>query len=194
MGSDSLQISPLTFKHCTESYLNWLSDPEVNEFLHVPRGPELNMTYLVSYVKNSLTSADRFCFAFTHIDSGEHIGNGSIYDINKNHSSFQIGWFIGNKSFWGGLTSSQIMFALFEHGFFQLQLSTNNGLVDSTHVRARMANKFIGYKELGTSHYQHPTLGKRPATRLIMTREHWCRRRLYFLKNHFASFSSLCCT
>ena len=67
-------------------------------------------------------------------------------DINK--SKFEIGYLIGEKNFWGGHYSSMVIFNLLKIGFLKMGLNKCIGYVEETHAKARMTNKFSGYKEI----------------------------------------------
>ena len=94
-----VSLRPLVHADVGSSYLGWLSDNCVNEYLSA--GSEnVSMEDLHAYLEDSLTSG-RTNFAITLKDSGLHIGNASIYELDVSKGTFRMGWFIGNRDFWG---------------------------------------------------------------------------------------------
>ena len=66
---------------------------------------------LVKYIKDSPKNG-RYNYAIITQNSEHHIGNGSLHSIDVNSKNFTIGWFVGEKEFWGGHYSSLTIFNL----------------------------------------------------------------------------------
>ncbi len=143
---EEIYLRPLSLNDVNKKYLSWVNDPSVTEYLLFNK-KRLKRSDLVRYIKKS-PKEGRHNYAIITKISQEHIGNCSIYSIEVDKSKFEIGYFIGEKKFWGGHYSSMVIFNLLKIGFIKMGLQKCNGYVDEKNVKARMTNKFSGYKEI----------------------------------------------
>ena len=144
--SERIKLVPLSEKFINQKYLSWVNDPEVTEFLEIGN-KRYQLEDLFLYLHDSKISG-RLNYAVLAEESNQHIGNASIYSIDKKNKKFEIGWFIGEKNFWGGHYAPMIIFYLHKIGFMELGLESCGGGVNEEHIKARMTNKFIGYSEI----------------------------------------------
>lgn len=142
---ETIYLRKLEISDVNKKYLSWVNDQSVTEFLEIGN-KRLNHQDLIEYVIES-NSNGRHNYAIITKGSESHIGNSSIYKINTNDKTFEMGWFIGEKSFWGGHFSSMVIFNLLKIGFIEMGLEKCIGGVNKNHVKARMTNKFAGFKE-----------------------------------------------
>ena len=143
---EKIYLRPLCLNDINERYLFWVNDPSVTEYLKIGK-QRLANSDLVRYVEDS-PNKGRHNYAIITKNSQQHIGNGSVYLIELDKSKFEIGYFIGEKEFWGGHYSSILIFNLLKIGFIEMGLDKCIGYVEEAHVKARMTNKFSGYKEI----------------------------------------------
>jgi RimJ/RimL family protein N-acetyltransferase len=142
---DKIYLKPLSLNDINKKYLSWVNDPSITEYLEIGK-QSLKYEDLVRYVEDS-PKKGRKNYAVITKNSKHHIGNCSIFSIKPNKKNFEIGWFIGEKKFWGGHYSSMIIFYLLKIGFIEMGLERCTGYVDKKNIKARMTNKFSGYKE-----------------------------------------------
>ena len=143
---EKIYLRPLCLSDINKKYLFWVNDPSVTEYLEIGK-QRLVHSDLVRYVEDS-PKKGRHNYAIITKNSQQHIGNSSIYSIEQDKSKFEIGYFIGEKKFWGGLYSSMVIFNLLKIGFIKMGLKKCVGYINETHIKARMTNKFSGYKEI----------------------------------------------
>ena len=143
---EKIYLRPLCLNDINERYLSWVNDPSVTEYLKIGK-ERLNHNDLCKYIEDS-PNKGRHNYAIITKNSKKHIGNSSIYSIELSKSKFEIGYLIGEKNFWGGHYSSMVIFNLLKIGFLKMGLNKCIGYVDETHIKARMTNKFSGYKEV----------------------------------------------
>jgi ribosomal-protein-alanine N-acetyltransferase len=143
---EKIYLRPLCLGDINEKYLTWVNDSSVTEYLKIGK-ERLNHSDLVRYVEDS-PNKGRYNYAIITKNSEKHIGNSSIYSIDLDKSKFEIGYLIGEKNFWGGHYSSMVIFNLLKIGFVKMGLDKCIGYVEETHIKARMTNKFSGYKEV----------------------------------------------
>lgn len=181
-GSPLISFRPLRLSDCNDNYLAWLHDPEVNQFLEIEPS-EITLDTLRQYVVSS-HPPKRYNFAV--IASDNHIGNASIYSNPRDPAdTFQTGWLIGNKEYWGSHTSSQIMYLLFQFGFIVLDKEQCIGSVYRSHIKARMSNRYVGFREVGVSTFTSRRHGTNlEVIDLEITRNEWNIRRSQLQRKH----------
>ncbi len=143
---EQIYLRPLSLRDINEKYLFWVNDKSITEYLEIGK-KQLTRDDLIKYVKESPNNG-RFNYAIVTKNSKKHIGNGSIFSIQKEKGKFEIGYLIGEKKFWGGHYSSMAIFNLLKIGFIEMDLKKCIGFVNETHIKARMTNKFSGYREI----------------------------------------------
>ncbi len=143
---EKIYLRPLSLNDINETYLSWVNDKSVTEYLEIGK-KTLHRIDLVKYLEISPT-VGRTNYAIITESSQQHIGNCSIYGVEIEKSKFEIGYFIGEKFFWGGHYSSMVIFCLLKIGFIKMGLDKCIGWVNENHIKARMTNKFSGFKEI----------------------------------------------
>ena len=143
---EKIYLRPLCLSDVNEKYLSWVNDPVVTENLNIGLN-RLTHTDLVKYVEDS-PKEGRHNYAIITEHSQQHIGNCSIYFIKPDEGKFQLGYFIGEKNFWGGHYSSMVIFNLLKIGFIKMGLEKCTGYINENNIKARLTNKFSGYKEI----------------------------------------------
>jgi RimJ/RimL family protein N-acetyltransferase len=170
---EKIYLRNLKLSDVNQRYLSWVNDPTVTEYLEIGK-QRLEYNDLITYVQDSQKKG-RNNYAVIVKSSQNHIGNGSIYGIDQDKKKFNIGWLIGEKNFWGGHYSSMIIFYLLKIGFIEMKLETCTGAVHEKHTKARMTNKFVGFKEIEKCNIQ--TGNKKISTiKLEITKNHWLMR------------------
>ena len=143
---EKIYLRPLCLSDVNTKYLSWVNDPSVTEYLEIGKD-RMELEDLIRYVEDS-PKRGRHNYAIITSVSQQHIGNCSIYSIEPEQSRFQIGYFIGEKNFWGGHYSAMAIFYLLKIGFVNMGFEKCTGHVNENHIKARMTNKFSGYKEI----------------------------------------------
>ena len=180
---EKIFLVPLELKHISDDYLSWVNDSELTKFLEIGER-ERTVSDLEDYITNS-PKEGRTNFAIFTEESKTHIGNGSIYDVDITDMSYEIGWFIGNREFHGGLYAPMIIYYLHKIAILEMDLKKCRGVVIKENVKARISNKFVGYKQIGDSSYFH----KKNQTlysviELELLREDYLARREEIMKMH----------
>lgn len=136
-------LIPLMVDSVDENYLNWVSDPEVNEFLFL-KNFRHSLESLKEFVKNSIESADRIIFGI-YSSENKHIGNFSIYDINYINKTFDFGYFIGEKEFWGTDAGIYACIIGLSIAFDELKLRKTFTYVEQSNLRSRFVLQKLGF-------------------------------------------------
>ena len=167
---EKIYLRDLNLSDINQRYISWVNDPIVTEYLEIGK-KKLRYNDLVTYIKDSHKKG-RHNYAVITKNTKHHIGNGSIYEIDSKKKKFKIGWLIGEKKFWGGHYSSMIIFYLLKIGFIEMKLEKCTGGVNEKHIKARMTNKFSGYREIEKHKIQ---IGKKKITtiKIEITKKDW---------------------
>ena len=147
-------------------------------------GAKLTKNDLEDYILNSPKNG-RKNYAIITSESKNHIGNCSIYDINEQDKSYEIGWLIGDKNFSYGLYAPMAMFELHKIALLDLGLERCRGKVLKENVKARLNNQFIGYKETANiKHYHKKTKKYLDMIKVELHKEDWLIRGEILSKKH----------
>jgi ribosomal-protein-alanine N-acetyltransferase len=94
LGTSDVLLRQLEIYDITEKYINWLNDPEINEFMDVRINPP-NAEEQKNYVRECINSEDKILFGIFE-NYIEMIGTLKVTFIDP--SSIEVGIMIGEKS------------------------------------------------------------------------------------------------
>lgn len=128
------------------SYLEWLNNKEINQYLEVRFSPPKNLVELREFVSSMFLSSSQYMFGIFDLESNLHIGNIKIGDISNFHSRAEVGLIIGDKNSWGRGVGSEAISLVTKFAFENLKLnrlyagsySNNQGSIN-----AFLKNNFI---------------------------------------------------
>lgn len=112
-------LRQIEISDCTDSYVNWLNDPEVNQYLET-RWSVQDLQAITSFVKSQRENDHSILFAI--VFANKHIGNIKIGPINRHHNHADISYFIGNKKLWNHGIATESIRLVCEFGFKELDL------------------------------------------------------------------------
>ena len=144
LNGSNVLLRKLTVQHVSQEYVNWLNDKEVTEFLEV-RHIQQTLGSITEFISEIANDGSRYMFAIYSKDSNQHIGNGSVLMINHIHQTFDIGYLIGNKTFWGTSAGYETCLLLLSFAFDTLNLRKCFSGVYSNHVMSRFMMRKIGF-------------------------------------------------
>ena len=120
MESERLLYLPLSRKHLSISYVNWLNDPEVNKYLESGGGYTIQVleAFLKEQEKNNIL------FWGIHLkETNKHIGNIKIDPINHKQNSAEYGILMGDKKNWGKGFGNEASNRILKYCFEDLKFS-----------------------------------------------------------------------
>lgn len=170
---EKIYLRSLCLSDVNKKYLFWVNDPSITEFLRIGK-QRLVRNDLVRYIEDS-PKKGRHNYAVITKNSQQHIGNCSIYSIELDKRKFEIGYFIGEKKFWGGHYSSMMIFNLLKIGFIKMGLERCTGYVDKENIKARMTNRFSGYKEIKSINNFYGKNNNKVVIALEITKKDWLK-------------------
>jgi len=117
--TERLIFTPLTLDDVTDTYLNWLLDPDVNRYLDA-RHYNHTIESLYQYVKAINDNRNNYFFKIIIKNTHEHIGNIKV-SVND-YQVGDIGIMLGAKSYWGKGIGSESINAITNWAFHNLTL------------------------------------------------------------------------
>ena len=93
-----IELNLINESNVGEKCVDWLNDYDVVRYTE-QRFTHHTESEIKSYVKHILSSESEFLYGIFH--EGIHIGNLKIGPINTQHQVADIGYIIGEKTYWG---------------------------------------------------------------------------------------------
>jgi RimJ/RimL family protein N-acetyltransferase len=115
-----LYLRPLTAADATQTYADWLNDPEIGQYLET-RHVEQTTHSCRDFIAQCNADPNSHLFG-VFLNDDRHIGNAKIGFINPRYKTGQLSLFIGDKSQWGQGIAGEVVAALTRYGFHDLGL------------------------------------------------------------------------
>ena len=134
---------------CNENYLNWLNDPQINQFLET-RHSHQSIELIKEFVTSQINSENSYLFAIIEKKTGRHIGNIKLGPINYFHLFAEVSYFIGEKIYWGKGFATEAIGLVTKFGFDKEGLfKCIAGIYESNEASKRALEK-AGYRFEGS--------------------------------------------
>lgn len=144
LQSTRLKLEPLSSKFCTQKYVSWLNDLDINKFLETKGGYTLNS--LNSYLEN-IENNNILAWAILIKENNKHIGNIKIDPINHRHGLGEYGILLGDKTEWHKGYAQEASKLVIDYCFKELNLRKINLGVVAKNVGALNLYKELGFCE-----------------------------------------------
>jgi RimJ/RimL family protein N-acetyltransferase len=115
-----IELRALTESDLTQDYMQWLNDDEVcrnNSHAIFPNTEQKMREYFAR-----LNNQKEVVLAIIHTESGRHIGNVSLQNINWVARNAEFAILMGDKNFWGSGYGEEAAKLIVEYGFERLNL------------------------------------------------------------------------
>lgn len=129
-----------------KQYLGWINSSEVmrySENISLDHTKESAKKYLNQKIK----SENEYFFSVMDLNKSISIGSLTIYIESKIDKTFDMGYVIGDKNYWGKNAGTNAIALGFEFCFNYLKLRKHFGGITSTNLMARLAAKKLGIRE-----------------------------------------------
>ena len=93
-------IRPITLDDVGPTYVAWLRDPEVNQYLET-RHSEQTLETVADFVRGILGNPDQHLFAICTMPGERHVGNIKVGPVKHPHGLADVSLFIGDRGAWG---------------------------------------------------------------------------------------------
>jgi ribosomal-protein-alanine N-acetyltransferase len=105
-----VRLETLDPETISPNYLQWLSDPLVNQYLEIRHNVPESVSALREFVRSVNASDNTLMLGIFSIRDNLHIGNIKVGPIDWIHRRADIGFLIGDKQYWGkGIATASIM-------------------------------------------------------------------------------------
>jgi [ribosomal protein S5]-alanine N-acetyltransferase len=150
MTSDDNQVSlrPVTLNDVGPTYVGWLNDPLVNQYLET-RFSAQNVGTVTEYVRGVLASPDQHFFAICLGPERRHVGNIKVGPIKQPHGVADVSLFIGDRSAWGKGLASVAIALISRFAIHQLKLRKLSAGVYAPNISSAKAFLRVGYQQEG---------------------------------------------
>lgn len=145
----NISLRKIAVTDCTQSYVDWLNDPEVNRYLET-RWMRQDMLSVRKFVEAMTASSDSHLLAIIENFTSTHIGNIKIGPVNHTHGCADISYFIGSKGYWGNGFGTEAIQGAVTWGFSTLGLHTIRAGIYRGNIASRKALEKCGFRECGS--------------------------------------------
>lgn len=135
----------------TETYLKWMKDKEVTQFLE-SRWEKQSLEKLKQYVTAQNKKVDTHLLGIFLKRNTQHIGNLKIGNIDKHHRFADIGLIIGEKKLWGKGYATESIIVASKYAFNTLKLNKLIAGIYETNIGSYKAFIKAGFNKSGELH------------------------------------------
>ena len=129
-------------------YFSWLEDLSLDEFTERSFFPNSERRML-DYYERSTRNADLVLLGIFDNETGKHVGNITLQDINWINRRAFIAYLLGDAGFAGrGYVTDAVLMMMY-YGFNRLNLNRIYGGVSALHGASRKVCEKVGLKEEG---------------------------------------------
>ncbi len=121
LNAKSIKLRCIRLDDCNLTYLSWLEDPMVNQYLET-KWSEQSLATITEFVSDIILDNNNFLFAIIDKSTDRHIGNIKLGPINWQHGFAELSYFIGDTNSWGKGFATQAINEITTWGFNSLQL------------------------------------------------------------------------
>ena len=122
INGERIYLRRVTLDNVNETYVDWLNDPEVNQYLET-RYQVQTLDSVREYVEGMAGKEDELFLAIHLKDKDRHIGNIKLGPVNPIHTFADVSLFIGEKSCWGKGIATEAISVLANCAFSVLELN-----------------------------------------------------------------------
>jgi len=130
---------------CSDDYVGWLNDSEVNKHLETRWFPQ-NCESIRTFISDVAMSEHSILFGIFRYHDSVHIGNIKVGPINQYHLYADIGYFIGDRSAWGHGYATEAVNLVTQYAFDALGLRKCLAGVYASNIASRRVLEKVGYE------------------------------------------------
>jgi len=132
----------------SEDYVNWLNDPDVNQFLSI-RGTIQDIKMVKEYVASFAEKKNKMLLGLFDKNNGKHIGNITFSSIDHKNCVGIIGIAIGDKAYWGKGIATEALNLAVNFAFSVLKLHKLEAGVSANNVPSQKLFAKAGFSQEG---------------------------------------------
>ena len=150
---ERIYLRRLTEEDASEEYVRWMNDPEVNQYLE-SRFYAQTVESTKAFIR-SVSNENNYQFGIFIKETGRHIGNIKIGNINHYHKFAEIGFLIGEKEFWGKGIATEAIGLATDYAFNKLGIHKLIGGAYSPNIGSIKSFLKNGYEQEGNKRSQY---------------------------------------
>jgi RimJ/RimL family protein N-acetyltransferase len=144
LESERLRFEPLSLRHLSEHYVNWMNDIDVYRYLET--GGNYTLQDLKDYLSD-YEEKDVYFWAILIKSTEQHIGNIKIDPLNLENNSGEYGIMMGDKTEWGKGYAKEATLRILDFCFENISLSQVTLGVVENNTNALQLYKKLGFEE-----------------------------------------------
>lgn len=153
LQGEQIFLRRLSENDATQDYVDWMNDPEINQYLE-SRFYTQTIESTKAFI-NSVTNDNNYQFGIFEKETGKHIGNIKVGSINHFHKYADVGFLIGDKSYWGRGIATEAIKLITEFAFKTLGLHKVIGGAYAPNKGSIKAFLKNGYQQEGNKKSQY---------------------------------------
>jgi len=150
---ERLSLVPFELDHISGQYIEWLNDPDVNQYLEVrfslPQTQDSVLEYVSAFQADS-KEQEKYLWGIWLKETGGLIGTINLSQINRRHKWASVGFMIGEKSFWGQGLGTEAVASVAKFVFQDLGLNRLAASTMGPNDRSNGIFKKLGFSLEGT--------------------------------------------
>lgn len=145
---NQIYLRLLTPDDVTNAYVQWMQDPEVNQYLE-SRWDTFSIEVLRDYVRKTNDGKTNFMFGMFLNTTDRHIGNIKAGPVHPIHKYADIGLIIGDKTMWGKGIAAEAISMITDFCFQELHLHKLTAGMYEANIGSYRAFIKCGYQQAG---------------------------------------------
>lgn len=158
--SKRLMLREVEERDCSDPYVAWLADPEVNRYLET-RHKVHDKTDIVSFINTVRARDDEVLLAILLKESGRHIGNIKVGPISAVHRLADLSLFIGARDCWGRGYAAEAISTVSRYAFEALGVLKLSASMYAPNLGSKHAFLKVGYRVEGLRRAHYDLDGER---------------------------------
>jgi len=154
IDGDRIYLCEIRLSDVNQTYVNWLNDPEVNQYLET-RHEMQTLNSVQEYVEKMVEKENELLFSICLKKNDIHIGNIKLGPINLIHKYAEISLFIGDKNEWGKNLATEAIQILSNYAFDKSELHKLTAGCYASNIGSIKAFEKVGFmiEGLWKEHY-----------------------------------------
>ena len=152
----------------SDTYVGWLNDPQVNQFLESRFHPQ-DKASIGAFIERALDDPNVVFFGIRSQELGCHVGNVKLGPIDRHHGLSEIGIIVGDRAAWGRGIASAALRRLAEISRDELSLRKLTASCYAPNVGSLRAFEKAGFHVEGRRG-RHVLLEGRPEDVILLAR------------------------
>jgi RimJ/RimL family protein N-acetyltransferase len=162
-----LTLRTLLLADCSERYVSWLNQPEINRYLETRFQPPQTLESVRDYVSAVAARSNEHMFGIFLDDGIRHVGNIKVGPISSPHRVGDVSLVIGERDCWGQGIAAEAIQAVCRYAFAQLGVRKLSASMYAPNRGSTRAFEKAGWRHEGIRR-DHYLLDDRPCALVVL--------------------------